>query len=254
MKSPPSFLIYGSYGYTGRLVAQEAVKRGLRPVLAGRDGEKLSRQAGELGLEYRTFSLENIESVDRALEGMDAVIHCAGPFSHTFRPMIESCLRTRTHYLDISGEINVYQALAAYNDEAKGAGIMILPGAGFDVVPTDCLAAYLKKRLPTATTLTLAFRAIGRPSRGTLSSGIQNLQREGLVRRGGELVKVPAGWKTRDVDFGRGPVMCTSIPWGDVFTAYYSTEAWACSCAWPAIPVGCSNQNPCSSLPGQSFI
>jgi short subunit dehydrogenase-like uncharacterized protein len=218
-----NFLLYGSYGYTGRLIAQEAVRRGLHPILAGRDEEKLRRQAAELGVEYLAFSLDEDELIDTALEGMNAVVHCAGPFSHTFRPMIESCLRTGTHYLDITGEISVYQALADCDQRAKEAGIMILPGAGFDVVPTDCLAAHLKSRLPTASDLTLAFRAIGRPSRGTARSGIENLERAGLVRREGRLERVPPGWKTRHVDFGRGPVKVISVPWGDVFTAYYST-------------------------------
>jgi short subunit dehydrogenase-like uncharacterized protein len=223
MTAGENFLIYGSYGYTGRLVAKEAAKRGLRPILAGRDEGKLGHQAAELGLEYLDFSLAQGKLIDKALEGMNAVVHCAGPFSHTYRPMIESCLRTGTHYLDITGEISVYQALADCDQQAKEAGIMILPGAGFDVVPTDCLAAHLKRRLPTASSLTLAFQAIGRPSRGTANSGIENLHLGGVTRRGGKLVKVPAGWKTRYADFGRGPVRVISIPWGDVFTAYYST-------------------------------
>jgi short subunit dehydrogenase-like uncharacterized protein len=100
---------------------------------------------------------------------------------------------------------------------------MLLPGAGFDVVPSDCLAAHLKRRLPSATKLTLAFQVIGRPSRGTANTVVENLSRGGLVRRGGVLTPVPAAWRTRKVDFGRGPAEAMSIPWGDVSTAYHST-------------------------------
>lgn len=137
--------------------------------------------------------------------------------------MVESCLRTRTHYLDITGEIAVFEALAAQDGEAKAAGIMLLPGAGFDVVPSDCLAAHLKARLPSATRLILGLRGLGRTSRGTATTVVENIHRGGLVRHNGVLTPVPAAWKTRQIDLGRGLVTAVLVPWGDVSTAYYST-------------------------------
>ena len=77
----------------------------------------------------------------------------AGPFSATSRPIPNACLRNRVHYLDITGEIDVFEALAARDAEAKARGIMLLPGVGFDVVPSDCLAAHLKRRRPDANDL-----------------------------------------------------------------------------------------------------
>jgi short subunit dehydrogenase-like uncharacterized protein len=151
------------------------------------------------------------------------VLHCAGPFVHTSRQMADACLRTRTHYLDITGEIAVFEALAACDAEARAAGIMVLPGVGFDVVPSDCLAAHLKRRLPSATSLALAFQALGRVSRGTANTAVENLARGGMVRRAGTLVAVPANYKTRVIDLGRGPVTASAIPWGDVSTAFSST-------------------------------
>lgn len=218
------FMVYGSYGYTGQLVVELAVRQGLRPLLAGRDEEQLKSQAARCSLEYRSFRLEDTVALDTALREVDAVLHCAGPFVHTFRQMAEACLRTGKHYVDISGEIAGFEALAAMDGQAKSAGVMLLPGAGFDVVPSDCLAAHLKSRLPSATRLRLFIRGVGAGiSRGTAASGIENMQRGGMIRREGKLVKVPLAWKTPVADFGRGPVRTASIGWGDVSTAWYST-------------------------------
>src|SRR5215211_3261925 len=219
-----NFLIYGSYGYTGQLIVARAVQEGLRPLLAGRNEKKLRLQAERYNLDCRAFPLNESAKLDSALLEVDAVLHCAGPFVHTFRQMAEACLRTKRHYVDISGEIPGFEALAAMDRQAKEAGIMLLPGAGFDVVPSDCLAAHLKRRLPSATHLQLFVRGVGAGvSRGTAKSGIENMHRGGMIRRAGQLTQVPAAWSVREQDFGRGPVKVVSIGWGDVSTAYYST-------------------------------
>ncbi len=217
------YLIYGANGYTGALVARMAAGRGQRPVLAGRNANEVGQLAKELGLEHRVFALDDPRQVDRGLEGMAVALHCAGPFSRTSRPMADACLRTKTHYLDITGEAVVFESLAARDAQAKGAEVMLLPGSGFDVVPSDCLALHLKNRLPSATRLSLGFQPIGGLSRGTATTMVENLHRGGLVRRDGRLTSVPAAWKTRTIDFGRGPRTAMTIPWGDVATAYHST-------------------------------
>jgi short subunit dehydrogenase-like uncharacterized protein len=218
------FLIYGSYGYTGQLIVELATQNGLKPLLAGRDESRLKAQAAQYGLDYRAFDLSNSAALDSALNEVQAVLHCAGPFVLTFRQMAEACIRTRRHYVDISGEIEGFEALAAMDAQAKAAGIMLLPGAGFDVVPTDCLAAHLKSNLPTATHLRLFIRSVGAGvSRGTAKSGIENIHRQGRIRRDGKLVTVPPAWKIVNADFGRGPARTVSIGWGDVSTAFYST-------------------------------
>lgn len=219
-----NFLIYGSYGYTGQLVVELAVKEGLRPILAGRDEMKLRAQAEQYKLEYRAFSLDEAAKLDSALNEVDAVLHCAGPFVLTFKQMAEACIRTKKHYVDISGEIPGFEALASMTDQAKQAGIMLLPGGGFDVVPTDCLAMHLKQRLPDATHLRLFLRGVGAGvSRGTAKSAIENMHRQGMIRKDGKLVQVPPVWKAHMQDFGKGPVRVISVGWGDVSTAYHST-------------------------------
>jgi short subunit dehydrogenase-like uncharacterized protein len=219
-----TMLIYGSTGYTGRLVVAEAIARGLRPTLSGRNADALRGQAEPLGLPWRVASLDDPAALDAALNGMRVVLHCAGPFSRTWRPMSDACLRNRAHYFDITGEIRVFESLAARDAEARAAGVMLLPGAGFDVVPSDCLAAHLKRRLPDAIRLTLAFRGVGGASRGTQATMFENLGGPGAVRRGGRIVPVPPAWRTRRIDFGDGrPLDASTIPWGDVSTAWHST-------------------------------
>src|SRR5690606_2601806 len=152
-----NFLIYGANGYTGELITHCAVERGMLPIIAGRNAAAIKSLAEKHGLEYRIFSLDETEKLDAALKEVAMVIHCAGPFSLTSRQMGEACLRTGTHYTDITGEIAVFEACAAVDKKAREAGIMIMPGVGFDVVPSDCLAVHLKNLLPSATHLTLAF-------------------------------------------------------------------------------------------------
>jgi len=218
------FLVYGSYGYTGNLIVEQAVNLGLKPLLAGRDEKQLRAQAEKFGLEYRIFSIEDSAALDSALMEVDAVLHCAGPFVLTFRQMAEACIRTKRHYVDISGEIEGFEALAAMNEEAKRAGIMLLPGGGFDVVPSDCLIAYAAEKLPHATHLELYIKSVGSGiSRGTARSGIENSHRQGRIRRDGKIVSVPNVWDTKFIDFGRGPSRLVSMGWGDVSTAFHST-------------------------------
>ena len=120
---PPSkpnapWMIYGANGYTGRLVVAEALRKGLQPVLAGRNREQILAMGLDTGLETRVFGLETPEQVDAGLQGMGAVLHCAGPFVHTYRPMVEACLRLGVDYLDITGELAVLEGLHALDAKA----------------------------------------------------------------------------------------------------------------------------------------
>jgi short subunit dehydrogenase-like uncharacterized protein len=220
---PDNFLIYGANGYTGELIVRYAAERGLKPILAGRNAAKVEALAKQHSLEFRAFALEETEKLESALHETAFVLHCAGLFSLTSKPMIEACLRTGRHYLDITGEIAVFEQMASLDKKAKETKIMIMPGVGFDVVPSDCLALHLKNRLPSATNLTLAFSGLGGISHGTQATMTMNVGNGGAVRRNGEITSVPAAWKTREIDFGEFKKTGVTIPWGDVSTAYYST-------------------------------
>ncbi len=220
---PNNFLIYGANGYTGELITRYAVERGMRPILAGRNAIAVEALAKKHHLDYRVFSLDEAYLIDQSLQNVDAVLHCAGPFSITSRPMVEACLRNKKHYTDITGEIAVFESMARLDKQAHEAGVMIMPGVGFDVVPSDCLAKHLKDRLPTATHLTLAFYGMGRLSHGTQATMTMNVGQGGAIRKGGKITRVPAAWKTREIDFGEMTKLGVTIPWGDVATAFYST-------------------------------
>jgi saccharopine dehydrogenase (NAD+, L-lysine-forming) len=218
-----TWMIYGAYGYTGRLVAALATERGELPVLAGRDQRRL-RDLGELfELEHRAFDLSKPDAVMKGLEGIDVVAHCAGPFSSTSAPMVDACLATGTHYLDITGEIDVVEAILARGDEATRAGVTLLPGSGFDVVPSDCLAAMLARALPEATRLELAIKMGGGVSPGTAKTAMESLGSPGRARVGGVIADIPADRRKRQVQFHDGKATVFAITWGDVSTAYHST-------------------------------
>ena len=222
--SDSSWMIYGANGYTAQIIIKVAQERGMKPILAGRNSKVIEGLAEEHGLKYSIFKLADSISAIKALENVDIILNCAGPFSETAETLIGACIKTSTHYLDITGEIDVFEHAHSLDEKATEASVILCPGVGFDVIPTDCLAAHLKEALPNAKSLTLAFQPVGsKVSPGTAKTAVEGASKGGRVREGGELVSVPFAYKTRKIDFGRGPKLAATISWGDVSTAYYST-------------------------------
>lgn len=217
------WMIYGANGYTGRLIAREAVARGHRPILAGRNAEAIHALADELNCEPRALAIDSADAIAERLGKAGLVVNCAGPFSATAQPMMDACLRHHAHYCDITGEIECIESGHARDAAALDAGVTIMPAVGFDVVPSDCLAATLAARLPGAMRLELAFAASGGLSRGTLKTMFEGLPSGGRARIAGQIRRVPAAWKAREIPFRSGSRWCVTIPWGDVASAYYST-------------------------------
>ena len=217
------WMIYGANGYTGRLILKEAQKRGMRPILAGRSHKVIESLAADANLESIVFCLDDKAAAIEALQGVAVVLHCAGPFSATSQQMIEACLATNCHYLDITGEISVFANAHRQSDAARHADIVLMPGVGFDVVPTDCLAAILVQALPAATSMALAFESGGKMSPGTAKTSVEGLAGGGCIRKDGKLKWVPLAYKTREIPFEHGKRLSVTIPWGDVFTAFIST-------------------------------
>lgn len=222
--SGDGWLLYGANGYTGALIAREAVARGLRPTLAGRRAETVEPLGRALGCPTAVFALDDADALGRATRGVRAVLNCAGPFSATAAPVMGACLAAGAHYLDITGEIDVFEAAHALDGAARDAGSVLCPGVGFDVVPTDCVAAVLAESLPDATYLALAFDWLGRPSRGTARTSFEGLRGGGRIRSAGRIVPVAHAFREREIDFGGGAARtAVTIPWGDVSTAYRTT-------------------------------
>jgi len=221
------FLLYGATGYVGRAVAGLALERGLTPVLAGRS-DTVRSLADELGAPAVVVGVDDAGGLARAMADVPAVLNCAGPFHRTFRPMLDACLATGTHYLDITGEPAVFEAAAAADAAATAAGVMVLSGVGFDVVPTDCLGAHLAARLPTATHLRLAFMQTGPAALppGTVQTMVETGTGQSSRLHRVDGVVTEANPRPRiEVDFGTGagPVTAVLFTWGDVFLAEKST-------------------------------
>lgn len=218
-----TFIVYGAYGYTGELIIKVAASKGLKPILSGRNEAKLKPLAEQFGLEYIATDLDNLNKLDEAASKSVLILNCAGPFSRTFEKVAGYCLEKGLHYTDITGEILIFEIAAKMDRQAKEKGIMILPGTGFDVVPSDCLAAYMKQQMPEAIKLVLAFKSSGGLSHGTATTMVENIGEGGAIREGGKIQNVPHAYKTRMINYGNGPRLSATIPWGDVSTAYYST-------------------------------
>jgi short subunit dehydrogenase-like uncharacterized protein len=223
-KANRNWMIYGANGYSGELIARHAKDKGMTPILAGRNQQSIEKLAKELDCEFKVFDLTNAQTVADNLTDMDAVIHCAGPFSATAEPMVKACIDSNTHYLDITGEIAVFEMAKSYNQQAKDAGIVLCPGVGFDVIPTDCLASQLKELMPDATHLSLGFDSKSGFSPGTAKTSVEGLSKGGRIRKEGEIIQVPLAFKTRKIDFGNGEKLAMTIPWGDVSTAFFTTQ------------------------------
>jgi short subunit dehydrogenase-like uncharacterized protein len=217
-------LLYGAYGYTGRLAAELAAAKNLDVVLAGRNHDALAGLGDRLRLPTRVIGLNDASQLSEALYDIACVVHMAGPFAVTSTPMLSACLATQTNYVDITGEIDVFEAMWSRKEEIRRAGITVVPGAGFDVVPTDCLAAYVAGKLERPVSLVIALRGLESASQGTLRTAIRRVSKPVLCRRAGAIVAIEDG-SPRWIDFGTGAEACVPISWGDVATAFHSTGA-----------------------------
>lgn len=218
-----AWMIYGANGYTGELIAREAAARGMSPILAGRNATKIERLAQELKLGHRVFDLDSPTHIAAQLQGTKLVLLAAGPFSATSQAMVQACIQAGAHYLDITGEIDVFEQVFRRDAEARRAGVVLCPGVGFDVIPTDCVAAALKQALPDAVELRLGFDTTVSLSPGTMKTTLESTPQGGRVRCDGRLMRVPLAHEVRRIDFGRGERLAASVPWGDVSTAFHTT-------------------------------
>lgn len=222
-----NWLLYGAYGYTGRLLIEEAVQRDHKPVLAGRNKAKLIPLAKQFDLGWLALDLADAERLAAAVAPFDLVLHAAGPFTITSDPMLRACLAGDTHYVDITGEIGVFENTFRYDEAARQKGLVFISGGGFDVVPSDCLAKYVAGQLPEATELELAIVSLGGASAGTTNTMLEllpALKKGSVVRRSGRYQPFPIGQGEKRIQFSDGRTRTLHpLPWGDLATAYRST-------------------------------
>lgn len=219
-----NFFIYGAYGYTGRLITEYAVKQGLKPIIGGRDAAKIEELAKKYELEFEVLDAKDPEKWDNVLAKVSLVLNCAGPFASTVKEIVPKCIEHNKHYLDITGEIEVFEYIEGLGKQALEKNVVLMPGVGFDVVPTDCLSGHLHDKLPTATHLELAFQGTSGVSRGTALSMARRYHAGGTIRENGKMKNVPLAYEDKLIEFGEKERLCVTIPWGDIFTAYHSTK------------------------------
>ena len=219
-----NLLIYGVTGALGGLVSALAADAGLPHLAAGRDLERVEAHADRLLVPGRTFSLSDPAKVDRGLAGVAVLLNAAGPFAETAPALVEACLRGGVHYLDLATEVNDLETVRRLDARAREAGVMLLPGLGFGMVPADAMAARLRRRLPDAVRLRLAFETAGGLPAGALERLRRRLGSPGFRRLDGELVAAAPAAQRRTVDLGGGAREAVLDPWrGDVVTAYWSS-------------------------------
>ncbi|WP_087720580.1 trans-acting enoyl reductase family protein [Salinicola salarius] len=215
-----TLLIYGATGYTGRMVAAHAKTLGLDFEIAGRNRQTLASLAEALAVPFRVFEAD--ADAAQSLAGIDVLLNFAGPFAQTAEPLMRACLEAGVDYLDITAEINVYRLAERLGAKAAEAGVMLLPGVGWDVVPTDCLTVHVAQRVQEPRSLRVALQVPGSMSRGSAMSVSEIIGAGLMARVDGHLVPTPDA-QPRHFDFGEGPVPCSPLSFGDLVTGWYST-------------------------------
>ncbi|KAI8635105.1 hypothetical protein F5Y19DRAFT_486037 [Xylariaceae sp. FL1651] len=221
----PELIIYGATGYSGRLVSEEAKRKGLDFLIAGRTETHLRDLGASLSVEYRVFDLANLEKVETALQGARVLVNCAGPYVHTGGPLINVCIKKRIHYLDISAEVEHYKLIEERDQGAIEAGIMLLPGSGGGVAILGSLVARAVQFAEHAMSIDVALYVAGAVSRGTAITGVASSLAGFLRRVDGKLVRAN-GIEVRKFDFdnGEGMVDCALFGLPDVITSWRTTR------------------------------
>ncbi|RSM36881.1 saccharopine dehydrogenase [Amycolatopsis balhimycina DSM 5908] len=165
-----SVLVYGAYGHTGRFVVAELRERGFTPILSGRDAAKLPGG--------RPASVDDPEALDRAFDGVAAVINSAGPFAVTALPVAEAAARAGVPYVDVAAEIE-----ANLDTFELATGPVVVPAMAFFGGLGDLLATAAMGDWPTADEVHVAYGLSGwNPTAGTLAAGQVSRDRRGSKR------------------------------------------------------------------------
>jgi short subunit dehydrogenase-like uncharacterized protein len=175
--------VYGATGFTGGFTAAEVRRRGLEPVLIGRDETRLRAVAGDGGAEVRVAGLDDPDTLASALAGCAAVVNCAGPFTRLGEPVVRAAIAVGCHYVDTSGEQRyIHRILESYDAAARHAGVTVVPAMADDGGPGDLIAHLTAACLPAVDELIIAdLRVPGVASRGTARSMASVFTDEALV-------------------------------------------------------------------------
>jgi saccharopine dehydrogenase (NAD+, L-lysine-forming) len=265
----PTLLVLGAYGTLGRLIADEAGRRNLQLILAG-------RQADRLAALVRTFpagqarpavvDVSDAATLEPVFAGADVVLNTIGPFSALADPVVDACLQARRHYVDMANELAAARALLDRDAEARRRGIALVTGAGFGVVAVETLARMLARATEQPLqSLTVA----GVPAVASASAGVQATIAAGLAQGSpryvdGHLVvgqfgdaatvlQFPGGYQRRVVAAPLGDLIAAQRAAGAPNVVAYTPVPEEHSLAAPAsqelrsvaMAVGCTTEGRC---------
>jgi short subunit dehydrogenase-like uncharacterized protein len=224
MANTKRIMLYGATGFTAGLMIDALKSLPCELILAGRNANTVETLARKHTTTHTAFALDNLETTQRHLRGIDLVINCAGPFAQTALAIVNAALLTRTSYFDITGELSIFMRIHHHHDAAIAKGITLIPGLGFDIAPSDCLAALLARRVKNPSSLTLAIATKNtRVSHGTLKTVVLESKNQVIARREDGIKNYDDLSLSRDIVINGKPRHCMRAPLGDLFCAHLST-------------------------------
>lgn len=217
-------LIYGALGYTGNLFVTRALDKEL-PMVLGARKEKVREIAEAIGSEYRIFEIKNTADILPFLSDVFLVVNFANIQFSLNKALIEACIQSGTHYIDLGSEYYDISEVHKYHEASIASGSMLMPGYGFNLVPTDIAADIAHQFLPDANELIFGFAAIGESSRGTVKSVLRDATRKGFFRKDGKLQAIaPAVEEIQFAADGRQYTLVNNPLMGEVITAWEGTK------------------------------
>ncbi len=167
-------VLYGATGFTGRQCVKyfsQHAPPGIRWAIAGRDRTKLGRL--DAGVPAMVADSQDQLSIDAFVRRAGIVLSTAGPFKLYSDAVVDACVRFGTHYVDISGETLWMRSLIdRYHERAAANGTRVIPGCGFDSVPSDLGATWIARQIGNAIEVKAYYEfKAGRPNGGTVATG-----------------------------------------------------------------------------------
>jgi hypothetical protein len=191
-ESNPAVAVFGAAGHTGRFVVSELLRRGIIPIATVRNIAALAgADLSSPQILHRQATVDNEESLDKAIAGAHAVINCAGPFLETADAVARAAIRAGIHYLDLSAEQqSTFIILDKYDRAARKAGIAVVPAMGFFGGFADLLVTAALDDWDHADTIdTMIGLDSWHPTHGTRMTGKTNTTRRQVIA-GGQFVPV----------------------------------------------------------------
>lgn len=220
-----SVIIYGAYGAVGQLLIEAFLKKGIYPLLAGRNKRKLEALANKNNLPYLCFELYNIRTLEPHLKQAEIFINCAGSLIKTPEPVIRSAMLANCHYLDIGGQYHTAQTAFSLQEEAQQHNAVIVTGLGAELTPTSCLAACLQHHLKNITTLEIAYDIPNKFTTGSYHSTVQRLKSGCKAIINGQLISTDYRSRAQKISFNYRPKQVMQVNTGDLFTAQHDSNS-----------------------------